>query len=231
MPSTLRLDIFNEFTYDVRLRRYRVSTGVGAGQFISKQAFIASTQRYLDAQQNLLISLADDLGDGRLQLKDFQRRAAEILREIHTSQAILGANGIENLNSSDWLRVGRQLKRQYYAGIDTESGRRFGLKYLAQDIANGRLSLAEIRNRLSLYAESGKLTYYETEGAKNEKPLVKRVLGAAEHCQECLDYASMGIRPKGELPYPTERCSCKMRCKCSMLYLSLEEAISQGYQA
>lgn len=58
----------------------------------------------------------------------------------------------------------------------------------------------------------------------NRKKMMQRFLGNTDrHCAECLSYAAKGPRPVGELPLPTEECSCRANCLCRVKYFYVEE--------
>ena len=48
---------------------------------------------------------------------------------------------------------------------------------------------------------------------------VRRVLDPqAQHCQDCINWASMNWQALGTLPAPGERCQCLFNCRCSIEY-------------
>lgn len=54
--------------------------------------------------------------------------------------------------------------------------------------------------------------------------MMQRHLGRTDkHCSECLDYAARGAVPVGELPLPTEQCSCRSNCLCRVRYFWIDE--------
>ncbi len=109
----MKYDVFSEFKYEKTSNRYRVAIGSAKGQFISKKAFLASTERYIVTQSEKLQSIGQSLIDKKISVKEFQSLAAKTLKEIHISQAILANDGVENIKSEQWLIVARQLKQQY----------------------------------------------------------------------------------------------------------------------
>ena len=58
----------------------------------------------------------------------------------------------------------------------------------------------------------------------NRKKMMQRFLGNTDrHCAECLSYAAKGPVPIGELPLPTEECSCRANCLCKVKYFYVDE--------
>lgn len=216
-----------DFRFDRRAQRYRIASGAGKGQFIGKAAYLSSVKAGIVARSQDLVSLADDLADGQIDLAKFQTQAADLIKKIHVGQTILAADGHENVTAEDWLTVGRELKRQFLGGVDPRTDDRFGLKYLIQDIQTGTVSRARLKQRLRLYAQSGKKTYWGVRRSKSGDRFGYRVLGAAEHCPECLAYAAEPPKPVESLVLPTERCRCMNQCKCSIRFFkTLEGAIA-----
>jgi hypothetical protein len=216
------------FDREVGRYRYRDSK-----RFARREAVLYLTRENIDQQSQELIKVGDRLALGAISLPDFQREAAQILKRIHVQSFILGVGGVDRVTDADWLKVGRLLKQQYYDGKDPETGKRFGLKWLCQDILDGKVTPEQLRYRLSLYAQSGKVTYWEadrTAAIRSGKPYAVRKLGDAEHCRQCPEYAAMPPQPVEQIILPTQKCDCRNACKCTLLYLSLTEAIARGMQ-
>jgi hypothetical protein len=193
-------------------------------QPVSREQLFELTRQNIATQQQELMGLAGKLADGSLSLRNFQFTAGELLRRIHVQSAVLGRGGKEKMKPGDWLQVGRELLRQYLTGKD-KSGKRFGLKYLAKDIQAGAISVAQLRNSLRLYSESGKTSYWQALKT-TEKELGRlyaiRVLGIAEHCDDCLRYSTLPPQPIDQIILPTQQCACMNSCKCRILTLTLE---------
>lgn len=221
----------DEYTFDPKTGRYRYTSGAAKGKFAPREAVLALTQKAIAANTAELQQLGDRLAAGTLKLRDFQEEAGAIVRRIHVQNAILGRGGIDKMKPADWLLVARTLKQQFYAGKDAETGRRFGLKHLAAEIKAGEVSAAQLRQRLALYAESGKVTYWEMakrSAADGGQGYGLRRLGDAQHCPSCVRYAAEPPRPIAELVTPGTRCECRSRCKCSIEFLTLEQAVAKG---
>lgn len=218
MLSDVRLDAIADFRYEASSGRYRWTSGAGKGQFASKEAILNRTRQFVRAEQQSLQRVGRRLIAGDLNLVEFQREAAQHLKNIHIGQAVLGANGYENMRSEDWLRVGRRLKQQYYSGIDPDSGKRYGLKHLAAEIQQGKVSEAQLLNRLRLYGESGKAAYWDSwKAQRTDRSGVRRLGVADRHCSFCLAQAEIGPRPISKIPAPGCCPQCLGNCKCSIV--------------
>ena len=209
-----RLDRIEEFTYDPQTNRYRWR-GAGRGQFASKKTVLKRLESYVDEQRQAIQDIGQQLIDGDIDAKQFQRDVGQRLKNIHTSQAVIGHNGIENMGSEDWLRIGRELKRQYYNGRNGD--RRYGVKHLTQEVIDGEVSSAQLLNRLDMYGLSGKVSQSEAFKAHNLGSFAIRVLGANDdHCAFCLAQAAKPAQPIEDVA--TIGCcpQCLTRCQCSI---------------
>jgi hypothetical protein len=197
-----------DWTFDGNLGRYRDRS---SGRFLSKREALALTQRGIDAAGRELREITDSLIAGVLPLGDWQRRFAQLLKELHLGQYILGRGGAAQVYPADFLTVARTLKDEY--------------RYLdgfARDIAAGKLSEAQLRARARLYLNKTTTSYWQGDGAAQQRatqPMeMRRVLSPVENCPDCLTYASAGWVPVGLLPMPGVNCQCGANCRCSVEY-------------
>lgn len=220
MIATLtRSDAFREFALDPRVNRFRIVDKNGRGRFISRQAFNARLANYIQQQQRGLIALSDELSEGSIDLRQFQLKAATYLRELISSTAL--TLGPEKLKPSDWAIVRRHILEQLYEGKRAD-GTPFGIRWLADSLAKGEVSPAQLRQRLTLYSLSSKRTYHaiDREIKKREGMRYgKRVLGATDrHCAECVSFSQKPWLPIDEVQPIATDCSCGNRCRCSISY-------------
>lgn len=230
MIST-RQDAIANFRYDPKTKRYRWREGAGKNQFASKEAVLEQTQRYIVRLSQEMVDLVEAVQIGELQGWQLERAAGEKLKQIAIAQTFLGTNGYENATDEDWLATGRFLKQQYYQGRDEQTGDRYGLKYLFQDYNSGKISEAKLKQRLGLYAQSGKTMFWDARSRFMErqgKPYAYRKLGQAEHCADCVAYSRMAPQSVVDIVKPGERCDCHTNCKCSLVFVSLEDAVKRG---
>lgn len=214
----------SEIYYDRVTKRYRYSGGViGSpikGTFISRPDIINLQKKFLNTLTKDFINLAPKILSGQI---GAYKEAAEILKKIHMSNAVIKAGGIDKLSQSSLGSIGNVLKNQYYRGID-DNGQPFGLKYLLKD-ATGNPPLSErmLRYRLEMYAKSGEISGHiaAQNVAKDEgKTEVKRLLNPGENCPDCIRYASLGWNRLIDkiLPFPKTMCVCRANCNCDMIY-------------
>lgn len=133
----------------------------------------------------------------------------EVIRSNVTA-AIAGKGGILRMGLQDWLRVTRQVRSEFDY-----------LRSFAQDVADGKLSPAQIAARANLYSQHAQVSYWEANvSAKRQAGFTeeRRVLGVAEHCPDCVGYAAEGWVPIGTLPSPGDGSVCRANCQCIKEY-------------
>jgi hypothetical protein len=210
--------------YDQSARRYRYQGENKPGEpitgsFVSRDAAVKLQSNYLEKLKTELVSLSPRISRGEIgSYKD----AATILKKIHVSEGIIAAQGIDRLTNSDLGKIGQILKNQYYQGKDRDTGKPFGLKHLFKEVASGSVSEAQLSNRLSMYAESGKITRETVRQGRAIESGYTEMLridsGDDAECGDCAEYAAAGWRPIGELPLPKTDCICRTRCRCRVEY-------------
>lgn len=201
--------------YDKTVRRFRYENG----SFASREAVIYQTRKYLKTTQTEFISLGRQLYNNP-DNPDIQRQMVAKLKAIHVTNGVIAAGGSDRMFPNDFLTIGRVLRSQY--GQSENTPNEYGLKFLYEDIGNGKVSEAKLIQRLEMYAKSGKTSYFAVEKDKRKqegKTEAKRVLGSTDyHCPECQRYSSLDYVPISELVIPTQGCSCLTNCRCSVIY-------------
>lgn len=209
MPSS-----YKEITYDRAVGRFRYPEG----SFASREAVVYQASRYLDEQQRLLVSYAEQMWNRPNDLA-LQRQVAQTLKEIHITSGVIAAGGPQNMFANDYLILARGLKNQY--GISDNFPQEYGLKFLFAELQRGEVSLKRLVERLVMYGKSAKTAYFGIEVAKQQaegKTEALRILGFGEHCEECKRYAGFGWVGIQQLILPTQQCSCLTNCLCTVRY-------------
>ncbi|NEP13258.1 MAG: hypothetical protein F6K14_24235 [Symploca sp. SIO2C1] len=223
LNSSFYSDALPQISFDVRSRRWRYRDSKA---FASMEAVRTQAERYFLQEKQTLIKLGNDYNEGRIDLKELQQKAGLALKHIHIAQMIQALDRQEDLTSDKFLLVARNLKQQYHSGTDVLTGERFGIKYLAIDMLQEKVSPAQLTNRLRMFSESGKVTFWGTKSAiakTNGMREARRVLGSGEHCRHCPKYAALGWVPLSELILPTQQCECRTNCKCTVEFRSSRE--------
>ena len=196
-----------EWKYDPIAGRYRRPNG----QFMSEKAVVALIDGRIDNLGKLLQRFTKMLADGDLTLEQWQESGREAIKTSHIQATVLGHGGRSGMGAAEYGRIGQKLRSEY----------RY-LQNFASDILAGRVSPAMAIARVKLYAESVRGSYWQGATIRQEKQgysMMRRILDSqAEHCDDCLRYAAMGLRPIGSLPLPGQRCECRSNCKCSIEY-------------
>lgn len=199
--------------YDRASRRYKYKD---SNSFASREAVINLQQKYLAKKEREFVQLSSRIQAGEVGI---YKELANTLKQIHISNAIIEKGGIDRLTQSDLGTIGNILKKQYYAGKDEVTGKAYGLKHLLNEAPT--LSEARLKQRLQLYVESGKLSasiLQRNDAISQGLQYAQRFLNPAEHCEDCIYYASLGRQLISYLPLPKTRCKCRNNCKCTIVY-------------
>jgi hypothetical protein len=155
--------------------------------------------------------IAESFVSKKINRAEFEIQMRDKIKASHILSRSIAKGGREQMTIKDWSRVGNGVKEQY--------------KYLnnfERKIANGQLSDAQIVSRAQLYAASGRTDYFKDfQQAKSEwrdgekEPKARRVLNAAESCEDCIEYAALGFVPVTELPEIGDSI-CGIYCKCEL---------------
>jgi hypothetical protein len=122
----------------------------------------------------------------------------------------------------------RKLQERYYL-IEERS-----INRLINDIEAGRKTEKQVE---AIARQYGNLTKW-VRNLKDREAMRKgkrevfaiRLLDPTvkEHCPQCPYYASMGLTYADRLPLPTERCDCRLNCRCQIMFFpSLEVAVKE----
>ncbi len=208
----------SNFYWDGKIGRYRWRSN---GKILSRNTMQNLVRGRIESARSQLVGLWDKLKDEEIDFKEFQKQGRDLIRTIHSEGLMLGNGGFDQTPSEDFMELARFLKNEEYP-----RWRRF-----QRQIANGRVSEKQIKLRLQMYGmhvrrsvEKGEESVANRTGYNFEE----RLLGACSpHCSSCVQYASEGVVPIGQLPVPTDRCECGPWCCCKkQFYKTLEEAKS-----
>lgn len=175
-----------------------------------KAALLALLLRQLvqeaEARQS---ELATAFYEGNIAPASFvEQTRTEQQRNVLISMA-LAAGGFAMLDSAMLSKANLSLQDTYSKVIGT-----------TRDTLDGNVSLPQLLNRIGGYVGAARSLYYET--ARDNAPLPpddmvaieRRVLGDADHCEQCPQYADWGWQLAGEIPLPSEQCDCEDHCRC-----------------
>lgn len=207
LMEAIRLDAKGDWSFDPRTGRYRGKNG----RFLSRDGVMRIITTRIEALQVEARELSERLIGDEITLGQWQREFADLIKLINVQSFILGAGGTDRLVPADYLEVGRLLKEEY--GYLYEFGRQ---------LARGEVSLAQFQARVDMYIRKGRGSYWLGMNLSMKKAgfkFMQRFLSPmAEHCPECPEYAAKGKVEIGKLPLPTQKCTCRSNCQCSVVY-------------
>ncbi len=172
-------------------------------------------------------SLAEELVAGRISHSEFRRQMGKQVKSLQTQAAILGAGGQGNMTDTQRRLLDRSVRDQlaYLDGFHRD---------IRQLINAGKPLSGNTVSRAGSYAAAATVTADQArrqsmadEAAQDDPNLWEvRLLGIAEHCNDCVAYANRPA-PVGTLP-PLGDSECGQHCKCRFEYGSREE-LEQKY--
>jgi hypothetical protein len=196
----------NNLTWDDDNKLYRYPNG----RVVSDRGISLLINRELgDMKSNQQWSLGE-LNNGQMTFEEFQQFNIKQIKEYHVNMMRLGRGGKDKTAANDYLTVARELKSTQYPAFE-----RF-----MERIKAGELSEAQIKDRLSKYANSAKVSYERgklTSKGEIGRNWGRRRLGNCKnHCSPCIYYASLGWQPLPSVVPPGVRCDCGSYCCCSV---------------
>lgn len=194
------------FKWDPRAQRYRD----GRGRFVPRTQVVGALEKTLEKTRRRLQEVALDLRAGNLTVGRWQQATRALVKDLHLYSGALAKGGWDQMSPADWGRLGPRLKAQYQY-----------LDRFAAQVASGEVPLdGRFLQRVDLYGQSGRGTYWKTRGKAQEEGGAteeQSILNPADHCEECLSEAARGWVPIGTLVPIGERI-CKANCKCEFEY-------------
>ena len=179
-----------EFTWDPRVNRYRFKD---SGQFVNQNQFKSLTRKLISATQVEIEDLLKQRLNSKIPYEDWRRSTLTKLKQLSIQSYILHRGGANKLKAGDLKQVERHLSKQ------------FGFfRNLAIKVRRSELAEDEAFRRLKLYVNNATVvkTVAETQNFALEYQYGFRVLGANEHCPDCIRHASRGIMRSQDLVPP-----------------------------
>lgn len=135
-------------------------------------------------------------------------RSGEELKNMHRSLAMVASGGRQQMTPRSWGEVGAILRREFSY-----------LNRFANELDNIPVNAVltdEFVRRAGSYANAGYSTYQSGVRAREIRfggRQERNVLGAADHCEECLEMTARGWVPAGTLT-PIGSRICNSGCRC-----------------
>lgn len=146
---------------------------------------------------NRMAALAEGVVDGSItNLAQFAIDFKKEIKTLYLSTHTLARGGVANMTQSDWGKLGAAVREQF----------RYADKFV-RDIENERTKMA-IQQRIGLYTDSAWGARGEFENVVRDRELKlgsleRRVLGEADHCDECFIAGTQILTDKGWFPIET----------------------------
>lgn len=191
-----------DWIYSVIRGAYRKTRG----RSLSDATLKAARDNYAIGKEMAVDALTNRLMNQQINIQQWVLSFRQELKKAYINQYVTGRGGIEMMTQADWGSIGGQLKRQY----------EFMNKF-AGEIQAGRLTDAQIRQRMNLYFESSKQAYERAKATSHGLPSLPQYpgdgntqcrtnckcewvieetetewrcywkLNPAEHCPDCID--------------------------------------------
>lgn len=205
MPKTNPLT--PEYGWSERASRYY---NLSTGRFVSTSNVKTALEGVVTRSQANVRGLSQALLDGDITLAEWRAAMMSEVKVMHVASSAAARGGWAQMSQGDWGYTGNLVKKQYAY-----------LERFAQDIASGKQKLdGRLLTRAGLYAEAPRGSFAEMfrrmmtgKGMTEER----RVLGAAEHCDGCLEQAGLGWQPINTLD-PIGAEECRTHCQCEFEY-------------
>jgi hypothetical protein len=195
----------NPYQYDTTKKRYRYTS---SGRTISHATIRRLRAEYASDQRRWVEGLVEMLTNGDLTLSEFEAEFRLRIKRAHVAEYMLGRGGKNVMTNRDRGHLGGTMTKQY----------RY-VRGFVQDIGDGKLSAAAIKNRANLYFASSRLEFerghvaawgltgdlpaYPGDGIcgpqcnchweiDETKRLIRaywRMTASSEHCDDCAAWA------------------------------------------
>lgn len=182
----LRGVLVADWQFDVRqnVKRFR---DVRSGRFLSAEKAIDLRDGFADRRRADVDALTRRLADQDITVQQWEAELRSLVRDVHAAEYVYGRGGLKAMTADDWAEVDRLATEQWAY-----------VRGFAQDVADGRLSEAQIAARSKLY------------------------YGASRQSYERGRASAFGV----QLPaYPGQGSECQSSCKCHWQFAESDDEI------
>lgn len=191
---------------------------VARQKIIPPKAARAILDAALQAGYAEIDALSKRLVSGAITPDKWALEMERIIEAVNRAGAAAAQGGWAQLTGADAAFVQARIDRQLEF-----------LRGFLDDIKGGKQKLnGNLLRRARMYGDAGRGAYEDMRGrlhGQSGYDEERRVLGIADHCPDCVDYAAMGWRPIGSLP-PIGDSVCRTNCHCGFEYRNKAGEIS-----
>ena len=127
------------------------------GRFISAKQAAGFRDEFIDKQKLRVDGLTDKLVDGKINIQQWELETRKIIKDTYGIEYAAAKGGVKNVTSAEWGALGPKLRDEQYTKLHG----------FAQDIADGKLSPAQINARTSSMLKARR-RYIEQGKAENK---------------------------------------------------------------
>lgn len=170
---------------------------------------------YLDKRRAIMEGFAKKLQAGKLGVDEFELAMQREIRRVHLAASFVGQGGALNMTDQRMQLLDEAIQKQM------QYLERFTNELKAKLKRNEPISMKDVR-RAGMYADSAYTTAQQSlrsfvQEEFGDESQERRVLGASEHCDGCVDEAAKGWQPVGTLT-PIGGKECGNRCHCEFQF-------------
>jgi hypothetical protein len=180
------------------------------GRMVSMSSVRDALESVMEASAARMNAVTQSLIDGNISLASWQTEMMQNIKLSHTAATASSAGGWAQTTPAEWGRAGQLIRGQYEY-----------LRNFAGQIADGSQALdGRALVRADMYGQAPRGTFEEIyrfsmiDAGYDEG---RRVLGQADHCEDCIDYAWMGWMPAEDVP-EIGNSQCLTNCHCTIEY-------------
>lgn len=164
-------------------------------------------------------ALGRQLITGEITAARWSIEMGRIIEQVNFAGGAAARGGWGQLTGSDTAFIRDRIGSQ----LDFLSG-------FYDDVISGKQKMTgQFLRRARMYGDSGRGAYEDMRRlafAQFGYTEERRILGAADHCPDCLEYAGLGWQPAGTLP-PIGDSICRTNCRCTFQYRNESGDVSQ----
>jgi HK97 family phage portal protein len=177
----------------------------GRGKFVPLEAVRGAVEETLDGIRGDMRALGAGLESGSVSIPEFQLGMQKLVKQAHLSALAAARGGWDRLTPADYAKVGPTLRDEYKH-----------LNRAVSAVASGDRSVKSLLGNLDMWAADAGDTFDNATHAMRAEvghKWERWVLGAAEHCEGCIEQAGRGVVRYGSLPAKGSQ-PCGSRCHC-----------------